>query len=148
MSAPISRSGSTIPDEENARTPLKYRGTDIVTKLNNDTLYNIARKDALSRFSVSAHRSLTAALHDADLVVTAIQPGPISMMVSDIEIPRKYGILHAVGDTAGPAGVVRALRSVEGMPPEVRPPSRIRSKNRSVKARLSVTAGFCDAPPR
>ena len=71
-----------------------------------------ARKDALSKFTVSAHRTLPAALRGADLVVIAIQPGPITMMVSDIEIPRKYGILHTVGDTAGPAGVVRALRSV------------------------------------
>jgi alpha-galactosidase/6-phospho-beta-glucosidase family protein len=71
-----------------------------------------AHKDALSAFTVSAHRSLAAALRGADLVAIAIQPGPMAMMVSDIEIPRKYGILHAVGDTAGPAGVVRALRSV------------------------------------
>jgi len=71
-----------------------------------------AREDALSTFTASAHRKLAAALRGADFVVIAIQPGPISMMASDIDIPRQYGVLHTVGDTAGPAGVVRALRSV------------------------------------
>jgi alpha-galactosidase len=34
------------------------------------------------------------------------------MMGSDINIPREYGILHPVGDTVGPAGLVRSLRAV------------------------------------
>ncbi|NLW51125.1 MAG: alpha-glucosidase/alpha-galactosidase [Candidatus Brocadiaceae bacterium] len=71
-----------------------------------------AHRDARTRFRVRAHRTLAAALRRADLVLISIQPGPMTMMVSDIEIPRKYGILHAVGDTAGPAGVVRGLRCV------------------------------------
>ncbi|MFO8007605.1 MAG: alpha-glucosidase/alpha-galactosidase [Candidatus Brocadiia bacterium] len=68
--------------------------------------------EARTQFSITAHRKVRPALRGADFVVMAIQPGPIELMVQDIEIPRRYGILHTVGDTAGPAGLVRALRTV------------------------------------
>ncbi len=71
-----------------------------------------AHADARSCFSVSAHRKIAPALQGADFVVMAIQPGPIGLMARDIGIPLKYGILHTVGDTAGPAGTMRGLRTV------------------------------------
>ncbi len=71
-----------------------------------------AHPDAVTEFSVSAHRKIGPALDGADFVMMAIQPGPITMMAGDIDIPAKYGILHTVGDTAGPAGLVRSLRTV------------------------------------
>ncbi|MFW6189410.1 MAG: alpha-glucosidase/alpha-galactosidase [Planctomycetota bacterium] len=69
-------------------------------------------EQARTRFEVTAHAEIGPALEGADFVVIAIQPGPIEMMARDIDIPRKYGILHTVGDTAGPAGTVRALRTI------------------------------------
>ncbi len=68
--------------------------------------------DARTSFAVRAEEKLEDALKGADLVMIAIQPGPITMMADDIDIPKKYGILHTVGDTAGPAGLVRALRCI------------------------------------
>lgn len=56
-------------------------------------------------------KTLGQALTGVDFVVASIQPGPIEMMGHDINIPRKYGIVHSVGDTMGPAGLCRALRS-------------------------------------
>ncbi|MHC4717958.1 MAG: family 4 glycosyl hydrolase [Planctomycetota bacterium] len=67
---------------------------------------------AKSQWRYTVAKTLPAALKGADFVVASIQPGPIEMMGCDLEIPKKYGILHPVGDTAGPAGIVRALRSV------------------------------------
>ena len=67
---------------------------------------------ARSRWDYTVAASLPAALKGADFVFASIQPGPIRMMGSDLEIPARYGILHTVGDTTGPAGLVRALRAV------------------------------------
>lgn len=67
--------------------------------------------DAVSQWRYKVSDTLAGALKGVDFVVASIQPGPIEMMGSDLEIPRKYGLLHTVGDTVGPAGYVRSLRA-------------------------------------
>ena len=52
------------------------------------------------------------ALLDADFVIITFQVGGIDSYRHDVEIPRKYGVDQAVGDTVGPGGVFRFLRSV------------------------------------
>ncbi len=66
---------------------------------------------ARTQWKYTVPQTLAQALEGADFVVASIQPGPIEMMGSDLTIPAKYGLRHTVGDTAGPAGLVRALRS-------------------------------------
>lgn len=68
--------------------------------------------DALTRFDVRAESSLEKALRGADFVIISIEPGPTSLRRADLEIPAQYGILQTVGDTTGPGGILRALRSV------------------------------------
>lgn len=67
---------------------------------------------AVSRWTYTVPATLKQALKGADFVVASIQPGSIEMMRHDLDIPAKYGILHPVGDTVGPAGLCRALRTV------------------------------------
>jgi len=67
---------------------------------------------ARSRWNYTVPRTLAEALRGADFVAASIQPGPIEMMGADLNIPLKYGIIHTVGDTVGPAGLCRALRAV------------------------------------
>ncbi len=52
-----------------------------------------------------------AALTGADYVVVTFQVGGIEAYAHDVEIPRKYGLDQPVGDTLGPGGVFRFLRS-------------------------------------
>ena len=52
------------------------------------------------------------ALRDADYVITMIQVGGLGMLEVDIKIPLRYGIDQTVGDTLGPGGVFRGLRTV------------------------------------
>lgn len=52
------------------------------------------------------------ALLEADFVIITFQVGGIDSYRHDVEIPRKYGVDQAVGDTVGPGGVFRFLRSV------------------------------------
>lgn len=51
------------------------------------------------------------ALQDADFVVITFQVGGIDAYRHDVEIPRRYGVDQPVGDTIGPGGVFRFLRS-------------------------------------
>ncbi len=67
---------------------------------------------ARSHWSYVATDTLAEALHGADFVVISILPGTFDEMESDVHTPEKYGIFQSVGDTAGPGGVVRALRAV------------------------------------
>ncbi len=54
-------------------------------------------------------------LQDADYVIVMIQVGGLEAYKHDVEIPLKYGIDQCVGDTLGPGGVFRGLRSIPVM---------------------------------
>jgi alpha-galactosidase len=59
--------------------------------------------------------NLDAALEGAQFVVTALSVGGFDAMVHDLEIPARYGVRQPVGDSVGPGGIARALRSVPVM---------------------------------
>jgi alpha-galactosidase len=52
------------------------------------------------------------ALAEAEYVIAAFSVGGFASMRHDIEIPARYGIRQTVGDSVGPGGISRALRSV------------------------------------
>lgn len=64
-----------------------------------------------THFDVTVVTELEDALEDADFVVISIEPGPIEYRHADLEIPARYGVLQTVGDTTGPGGILRAMRS-------------------------------------
>ena len=45
-------------------------------------------------------------------MITTFQQGGLDAYKLDIEIPQKYGVEQCVGDTLGPGGVFRALRTI------------------------------------
>jgi alpha-galactosidase len=55
------------------------------------------------------------ALTDANFVIISILPGTFDEMEVDVHAPEKYGIYQSVGDTAGPGGFMRSLRTVPMM---------------------------------
>jgi alpha-galactosidase len=55
------------------------------------------------------------ALEGADGVVITILSGGVKLFRHDIEIPKTYGVDINIGDTRGPAGVFRALRTIPVM---------------------------------
>jgi alpha-galactosidase len=61
---------------------------------------------------VEATTDRREAIRDADYVVTTFQQGGLDAYALDIEIPRRYGVEQCVGDTLGPGGVFRALRTI------------------------------------
>lgn len=55
------------------------------------------------------------ALKGADAVLCTILSGDVAVWQHDILIPKKYGVDTNVGDTRGPSGVFRALRTIPAM---------------------------------
>ena len=53
-----------------------------------------------------------AAIKDADFVVVMIQVGGLEAFGIDYNIPMKYGVDQCIGDSLGPGGVFRGLRTV------------------------------------
>lgn len=56
--------------------------------------------------------TLKDALTGADFVIISILPGTFKEMYSDVHTPERHGIYQPVGDTTGPGGVIRALRTI------------------------------------
>jgi len=74
-------------------------------------MYNDA-EGANSVWHYHAVKEAAEALTGADFVVISILPGTFDEMESDVHTPEKYGIYQSVGDTAGPGGIIRAMRTV------------------------------------
>lgn len=64
---------------------------------------------------IMATTDRAAALKGANAVVITILAHDVSVWRRDIEIPKKFGVDINVGDTRGPAGVFRALRTIPVM---------------------------------
>lgn len=68
--------------------------------------------DAVSKWAFETKDTLQEALTGADFIVISILPGTFEEMRSDVHEPEKYGIYQSVGDTVGPGGLIRALRTI------------------------------------
>lgn len=62
--------------------------------------------------SVWATVNRQEAIKNADFVVVMIQVGGLDAFKLDYEIPLKYGVDQCIGDSLGPGGVFRGLRTV------------------------------------
>jgi len=65
--------------------------------------------------TVSATLDRVEALKGADVVLTTILVGSVEVWRHDLEIPKKYGVDINVGDTRGPSGIFRFLRTLPPM---------------------------------
>jgi alpha-galactosidase len=65
--------------------------------------------------TVSATLDRAEALKGADVVLTTILSGSTEVWRYDIEIPKQYGVDINVGDTRGPSGIFRFLRTLPPM---------------------------------
>ena len=70
------------------------------------------RPEAAGKWKYETADSLKEALSGADFVVISILPGTFDEMAVDVHMPERLGIYQSVGDTAGPGGMIRALRTI------------------------------------
>ena len=62
--------------------------------------------------SCSLHSEVTEALSGAQFVIVSILVGGYEAIESEIDIPMKYGVSQAIGDTLTPGGIMRCLRTL------------------------------------
>ncbi|MGN1422937.1 MAG: alpha-glucosidase/alpha-galactosidase [Oscillospiraceae bacterium] len=67
---------------------------------------------AVSKWEYRVYEDISQALNGADFVACSILPGTFDEMEVDVHLPEEYGIYQSVGDTVGPGGVLRAMRTV------------------------------------
>lgn len=81
---------------------------------NNEIIGNklTAREDTVGKWNYVTSPSLKDALTGCDFAVISILPGTFDEMESDVHLPERLGIYQSVGDTAGPGGMIRALRTI------------------------------------
>ena len=79
--------------------------------------------NTVSQWDYRVYTEIGDALDGADFVACSILPGTFDEMEGDVHLPEKYGIYQSVGDTVGPGGVLRAMRTVpiyEGFAREIK----------------------------
>ncbi len=77
-----------------------------------DVADHVAKRRPGIGLTATATTDLDAGLDGAECVVTAFSVGGFDSMRHDLEIPARYGLRQPVGDSVGPGGITRALRSV------------------------------------
>ncbi len=87
---------------------------DFSAAKDNEIIGNMINKlpENKTEWKYVAVKTAEEAMIDADFVVISILPGTFDEMESDVHTPEKYGIYQSVGDTVGPGGIVRAMRTI------------------------------------
>ncbi len=60
----------------------------------------------------ATYKTLQETLDGVDFVIISILPGTFDEMHSDVHLPERLGIYQSVGDTTGPGGIIRAMRTL------------------------------------
>jgi alpha-galactosidase len=101
-----------------ANTPALHDAEVVLFDLDGDSLLpalKVAEHVAERRGLPLALRTTTDvddALDGAEFVIACFSVGGFASMRHDIEIPARYGVRQTVGDSVGPGGISRALRSI------------------------------------
>jgi alpha-galactosidase len=101
-----------------ANTPSLEDANVVLTDIDAASLppnLTIAKHISASRgigLNVTSTTDLAEALDGAEFVITAFSVGGFASMAHDLEIPARYGIRQPVGDSVGPGGISRSLRSI------------------------------------
>lgn len=105
---------SDLANEEKLNGDLYLYDIDFKAAKDNEIIGNSlkGRDDIKSKWNYKAVTSLEEALTGANFVIISILPGTFDEMESDVHAPEKYGIYQSVGDSVGPGGLVRALRTI------------------------------------
>jgi len=77
-----------------------------------DRLANLMASKYAPNANIESTLDRREALEDSNYVIIMIQVGGLEAFELDINIPLKYGVNQEVGDTIGPGGVFRGLRTI------------------------------------
>lgn len=105
---------SDLASEEKLSGNVRLYDIDFEAAKHNEIIGNeLSKKEEVKGiWSYKAVDTLEKALVGADFIIISILPGTFKEMASDVHTPEKYGIYQSVGDSTGPGGVIRALRTI------------------------------------
>ncbi len=63
------------------------------------------------RWTVQVSTDRGEVLHDSDYIVNSIEVAGLQNVRADYDIPLRYGVDQCIGDTIGPGGIFKALRT-------------------------------------
>lgn len=72
----------------------------------------ICRDGGYSQATHSMHQDRAEALDGADYVIISVLVGGYEAIEREIDIPKRYGVDQAIGDTLTPGGIMRCLRTL------------------------------------
>lgn len=100
--------------EEQLSGTIRLYDIDKQAAENNQIIGNAISSDPArkGKWKYETCNSLQEALTGAEFVIISILPGTFEEMRSDVHCPEQYGIYQSVGDTTGPGGLIRALRTI------------------------------------
>jgi alpha-galactosidase len=81
-------------------------------RLNRRMVAKLIAHLGVSNWKLTAHTDRTKALPKSDYVVNCIEVSGADCVVFDNDIPLKYGVDQCIGDTIGPGGLFKALRTI------------------------------------
>lgn len=105
---------SDLAGEEAITGTVKLYDIDFKAAQDNEIIGNKIKDidGVVGKWDYKAVKTIKEALEGANFVIISILPGTFKEMASDVHAPEKYGIYQSVGDSTGPGGLVRALRTI------------------------------------
>ncbi len=105
---------SDLAKEESLSGVVALYDIDKQAAMNNELIGNrlSKREDVVGKWDYKVEDSLKDALTGADFVIISIMPGTFDEMDVDVHLPERCDLWQTVGDTAGPGGHMRALRTI------------------------------------
>lgn len=97
----------TLPDGEFALVDIDSHRLELAHKIAEKLI-----ADSGKNWSVSASTSRLNVLADTDYVINTIEVAGLQNVRHDYDIPMKYGVDQCIGDTIGPGGIFKAMRTV------------------------------------
>lgn len=101
------------------KIPGANRGEIALVDLDEDrlrTMQSLIRKlidqSAITGWSVTASTDRMEALPGSDYIINCIEVSGVQCVTFDNDIPLKYGVDQCIGDTIGPGGLFKSLRTV------------------------------------
>ncbi len=100
--------------EEQLEGEIRLYDIDVPAAKNNEYIGNslLVRPETRGKWNYRVYENLDEALQGVDFVVISILPGSFDEMEIDVHMPERHGIYQSVGDTAGPGGAIRAMRTL------------------------------------
>jgi len=94
--------------DKDAGGEIRLYDIDLEAAENNMTIGN----SLPGNWRYTMYRTLPEALDGVDYIIISILPGTFEEMRSDVHLPERLGIYQSVGDTTGPGGIIRAMRTL------------------------------------